>query len=150
MTILLGLPVLASADQGSAQNNSHIYQYMELYGYRLSEDVIKLCQAQLEPQEIDCGNVLVKFCELLYDEQWAYVAASISPKDPAAVLVLPGDAQAGDPVAGFYDETAREDERTFQMAAKFVPFGRMSMSLAKKTFKNRCNDVAIITRENVR
>ncbi|MEG0127319.1 MAG: hypothetical protein RR816_14710, partial [Clostridia bacterium] len=102
LVVLFGLPVLASAAQTSVQNNSHISRYMELYGYRLSEDVIKLYQAQFEPQKIDCGNVLVKFCELLYDEQWAYVAATISPKDPAAVLVLPGDDQSGDPVAGFY------------------------------------------------
>lgn len=118
LTILLGLPVFASAAQTSVQNNSHISAYMELYGYKLSQDVIKRYKVEYEPQAIDCGDILVNFREILYDGQWAYVAASVSPKDPTATLVLPGDAQAGDPVAGFYGETTRQDERTFQMAAK--------------------------------
>lgn len=93
-------------------------QYLELYDCHLSNDIVQRIQRGFTPQEADCGLVRVRFNEILYDGQWMYAAASAWSKDSDTVLVLPGDAQAEDPVAGLYGEQARKDHRTFKAAAK--------------------------------
>lgn len=116
--LLLCTPAGALATQSLDDEGGYIAEYLDMYDCHLTNDVLRQIQTSFEPQEADCGSVRVRFNEILYDGQWMYTSASIWPKDPDAVLVLPGDAQMDDPLAGLYGEQALNDQRTFKEAAK--------------------------------
>lgn len=104
--------------KGSQASVSYIAQYMKLYGYQLKESVIKQSQIQFEPNEVCCGDVAVKFDEVLYDGQWLFTAATVRPNDASRILVLPGGAEFSDRVSGFNGENQNGDHRSFRTAAQ--------------------------------
>lgn len=117
LTVLICLPMTASATANNGYDDRYIAQYIKLYGYTLPTDTIKRIEVNFSPQEAECGQVHVKFDEILYDGQWMYTAASICPQDVDSVLVLPGDADRSDLAAGYYGETVRDDDRSFEQLA---------------------------------
>ena len=117
--IVLGLFSATSlAAESSIHDKSYLARYMGLYGYKIPGNIVGRIQMDFTPQEADCGQIHVKFQEILYDGQWLYATASISPQEPETVLIIPGDAECGDPVAGYYDEKVRVDDRSFKAVAK--------------------------------
>lgn len=111
------IPMVALAVESASQEISYLARYMKLYGSTLSNEIIRQRRVQFTPQEIDCGQVKIRFNEALYDGQWLYTSASVWPKDASETLVMPGDSVLDDPVAGFYGETTRKELRSFGLAA---------------------------------
>jgi hypothetical protein len=117
MLIMAGSVAFASVALAAASNHSAITDYLEIYGYTLAPAIQDAMHSAFVPQAADCGDVWVSLDEILYDGRWLYTAASVTPKEPEKVLILPGSAQMDNLVSGSYREGQRDDNRTFLHAA---------------------------------
>ena len=111
MMFAICLVTASCAEDEGVGYQSAIARYMKDYRYTLPAEAEAQIIREFEPQMVDCGQVQVRFEEMLYDGQWLYTVASVIPTDPAATLVLPGESGIGERMAG-------DDPRTYGAAAK--------------------------------
>ena len=107
---VLGFTACACAEGEDVEFHSAIARYMKDYQYILSADIEAQIIRTFEPQMVHCGAVQVRFEEILYDGQWVYTVAAVTPTDPSATLVIPGEAGLGERMNG-------DDSRTYRTAA---------------------------------
>ena len=119
LTVLLALACclpLSALAIGKEEN--HLERYIGMYGYAFTDAAKQGVKRDFAPQTADCGQVQVCFREVLYDGQWLYAAASVSPTEPNATLILPGDSESGEPLSGRYFAEKALDTRSYQAAAQ--------------------------------
>ena len=117
LCVIVSSSAFAFAADVISATDSPIAWLMKLYGFALSDDIVSAMQASFSPQTFDCGPIRVTLREVLYDGVWLYTSATVTPVNPAAMLIMPGSASLDDFVSGGYQENLRDDQRSFQQAA---------------------------------
>lgn len=90
---------------------------MSIYGYEMDQSLVDEMHDNFQAQTFDCGKAQVTLREVLYDGVWMFTAATVVPTAGEDVIILPASADIEDFIAGGYQESLRDDQRTFLKAA---------------------------------
>lgn len=98
---------------------SVVSAYLAMYGEEpLTQEEIVTLQTEKQPAPVEDELVTVSFSEVYLTGDMVVTVALAKAKEGANVVVMPGSASMGDPVAGGNGEQVTDDPRSFAQVAQ--------------------------------
>lgn len=117
ISVLCCISRVSVAEQLPSHESRYLSKYLRLYGFELSSACVDQYTQGFLPLYTDCGTVSVCLDEILYDGQMMFTAACVKNNESTEIMVIPGGAEPGDPVGGYYFCDDESDKYTYREAA---------------------------------